>query len=368
MEGITVDEQANAVTFWPINNTFYKGRIVGSNVNMQGRSARDWEPIAVLNVRELKKGNRSASVEYVNHEMVRQAERYLQSGNKQAATDATSLANMTRVELMTEIINRMYKDVYLIEGVRQVPVPKLKLDYDIQLHIKRRGKQALVGKRQKGNVESPEFVQVSFDMVKFGKLQHVIDTADEDELSALISPMQTALDDVSQLISQDENLLIYDEMKNFSAQALADTWGAMNTNLDFSKRNPLDDITAVLETIHNNHGRGTVFASNLVTYGKYMSNTYLRGYQSALDRENGAGVGQLPAFPGVKRITDSDIGSGEVYIYDARAISYGVGPMVSETFRDPQAGVSGHIIRKWVQPIIPTKFRTAWGKKYTGAA
>lgn len=360
-------EPVRAVTYIPFTHKFYVGAIE-DGMNVQGKAEKNYEPIAILNEPELMKGNKQGALNYVNSEMLRQAERHSmgKSLSVQAAVDVVSLANITRVELMTEIINKMYKDTFLINGVRKINVPKLKLDYDVILHIKSRGKNALVKKRQAPDVEAPEFVQASFDMVKFGKLARMIDTPDEDELSALISPMQSALDDVAQVISQDENLLIRDEMAKFGDVAKA-SWAAKNTNNDFSLNNPLDHIDTEIERIQINHGRPNIFASNIRTFGRYKSNTHLIGYTNALERE-AQGVGGLPGYPGWTRITDVDLPDGKAYVYDQRALSYGIGPMVSESFRDPKQGVSGHVIRKWVEPLIPTLLQTAFGSEMTTLA
>ena len=358
---LTEKLSANAVTYVPHTGKFYSGSLDLPGMDFTGKHEKNYEPIAVLRKGNLSK-DRAAAVEYTNHEMLRRAERAGTSHS--ASVDNVSLANMTRVELMTEIINRQQKETFLIQGVRPIPVPKLKLDYDIQLHVKSAGKT--VGKRQKPHTEAPEFVQASFDMVKFGKLARLIDVADEDELSALISPTSTAIDDVTQAIDQDENILIKNELAKFGGVAKA-SWSGKNTDANFSANNPLDHITEEIERITKLHGRPKTFVSNLTTLGKYLSNTHLRGYTEALDRE-GQGVGGLPGFPGIKRITDVDIPTGEAYIYDTRALSYGQGPMVSESFRDALAGVSGHVIRKWVEPLIPTKLKTDFGTKMTGLA
>lgn len=377
----SLNQNADAVTYIPYTHTFYVGSVgEGKYDDFSGRKAAAFEPIAILHPEKLAwhfqggvktrnlQAARSEAIEYVNTEMLRQAERHLQgkSNNLQAATDSTSLKNITRVELMTEIINRQYKDVYLINGVTQRAVPKLKLDFDLQIHVKTRGSGALVKKRQKSMVEAPEFVQVSFDMVKYGKLQRVIDTTDEDELSALISPMSTALDDIAQVISQDENLLIKDALASLVDKSKG-SWSAMNTDGNFSARNPLADLTTEIERIvaSPNHGRPKIFASNLSVLGTYLSNTFLRGYTQALDRDNDSGVGALPGFPGLTRITDVDLPANKAYIYDPRAIQYGLGPMISESFRDPQTGVSGNVVRKWVQPVVPTTLATAFGAELT---
>jgi len=379
--------ESNAVTFIPYTGKFYVGALENNNMNFQGRSEKNYEVIAVLHKGKLAKHrqantqgwihdhgyNRLEAVEFVNKEMVRQADRARKyqsatgnSHNLQAAIDNTSLANITRVELLTEIINRQYKDTFLIEAVRKIPVPKLKLDYDIMLHV-RPNKDARVPKRQKPNVENPEFVQAKFDLAAFGKLSRMIDVADEDELTALISPSTTAIDDISQVISQDENLLIKNTMKEFSDVAAPGTWDVRTG--DFSDNNPLDDISKEIERIAGspNHGRPNIFVSNLTDLGKYLSNSHLIGFTNAIDRE-GQGIGTLPGFPGLKRVTDVDIDANNVFLYDQRALTYGEGPMVSESFRDPQRAVSGHVIRKWVEPLIETTLKTAFGTELTGVS
>ena len=367
--------KAQAVTYIPYTKSFYIGALESGGMSFQGRAEKNYHKIAILKPDKLQKirdaaglltngpnYDREAAVEYVDNEMVRQATRAAKGKSHQAAVDNVSLQNITRVELLTEIINKQYKDVFLVEGVRRIPVPKLKLDYNVILHIKTRGKGALVPKRAKPEVEAPEFVQASFDLAKFGKLTRIIDTPDEDELTALISPTQTALDDIAQVLSQDENLLIQDEMVKFGDVA-GSSWSARTG--DFSDNDPLDQISTEIERITKNHGRVNIVATGIRQLGKYFQNSHLIGFTNALDRE-GQGVGTLPAFPGIKRITDVDIADGVAFIYDQRALSYGEGPMVSESFRDPQAAVSGHIIRKWVEPLIPTILKTAFGTELTG--
>jgi hypothetical protein len=358
--------KSEGVTYIPATQKFYAG-VIEKDMNVEGRHGQVYHEIAKLNLQALKKGDRENAVEYTDNEMVRRADRYLQAqsgDNFQADNDIVSLANMTRVELLTEIINRQYKNVYLINGVRKVPVPKLRLDYDIQIHLARRGKQALVPKRQRPETEMPEFVQASFDLVKYGKLARIIDTTDEDELSALISPLNTALEDLAQVLSQDENLLIRDDgLETFGNVSGAD-WSARNASGNgFSTNNPLDQISTELERIVNNHGKPDTIVTNMRQFGTFKSNSFLIGFTEALDRENEGGMGSMPGFPGLRRITDSDIASNLAYVYDSRALSYGEGPMITESFRDPKAGVSGHVVRKWVQPVVPVKFQTAWGSR-----
>lgn len=363
-----------AVTYSPYSNKFYVGTLGDENFNIEGKLEKLYEPIATYHpskVSMIPDGSgglvegpnfdRNAAVEYTNYEMLRRAERAQKKGlNFQAAVDNVSLANITRVELLTEIRNREYKQVFLINGVDRIPVPKLKLDYDIQLHIKTRGKGALTPKRQKPGAEAPEFVQANFDMVKFGKLARLIDTPDEDELSALISPTQKAIDDISQVIGQDENSLILSEGLDQFATVSKASWSAFSA--DHNTNSPLIHIAQERKRIVKNHGRPNVIVMNSVQWAHMVGNTFVKGLEQMFKQEQ-PGVFGFDKLPGFKFIIDEDILDAVAYIYDMRGLTYGEGPMVSESFRDPQAGVSGHVIRKWVQPLVPTKFKTAFGTK-----
>lgn len=368
-----------AVTYSSYTNKFYVGTMGDEAFNIEGKLEKLYEPIATYHpskvtmipdgTGKLVEGpnyDRNAAVEYTNYEMLRRAERAQKKGlNFQAAVDNVSLANITRVELLTEIRNREYKQVFLINGVDRIPVPKLKLDYDIQLHIKTRGKGALTPKRQKPGAEAPEFVQSSFDMVKFGKLARLIDTPDEDELSALISPTQKSIDDISQVIGQDENAIILsDGLDQFGSVAKA-SWSTFTA--DHNTRSPLVDIATERARIVKNHGRPNVIVMNSIQWAIFVGSTFVKGHEQLFKQEQ-PGVFGFDKLPGFKFIIDEDILDGNVYIYDMRGLTYGEGPMVSESFRDPQAGVSGHIIRKWIEPIVPTKLKTAFGTKMTGTA
>lgn len=387
--GRSLGKLANAVTYSPYTHKFYAGAI-GEDYNVEGRAQNGLEAIAVLDPSKLSKlpsevsggradgpksgkifqagvYDRKSAIKYLDDRMVDRAYQY-QKGNPnyQGASDVVSLANLTRVELMTEIIDRQYKDVFLINGVRKVPVPKLRLDFDIQLHIKRRGTGALYPKRQRINVEAPQAVQAHFDMVAFGKLARNIDTTDEDELSALISPLSIALEDLAQIMSQDENLLIQNSMVTSFDSIAGTDWGAYSSGA--STNNPLDDVTTQVERIVDNYGKPMLFATEMRTLGKWLSNLRVRGLFPALDRDNNGGVGNLPGFPGLTRITDTDLPYGYAFIWDQRALSYGEGPMISESYRDPQSGVSGHVIRKWVEPLVPSPLSTDWTTMLTGVA
>lgn len=370
--------EAHAVTFVPATNGFYVGAIDTPGMDLQGRKEKDYHKIATLHPEKLQKVyqgakwipgpkyDRIGAVEWKDNVMVRQALRAnkMESPNDlQASVDETSLANITRVQLLTEIVNQQYKEVFLINGTTQIQVPKLKLDYDVQLHISTRGKNALVPKRQRGRVEAPEFIQTKFDLAAFGKLQRMIDTADEDELSALISPTQKAIDDITQVISQDENSLIKDTLADFTDKAKA-SWSALNAGNDFSLNNPLIHIADERKRITKNHGRVNTMVLNSVQWAKFVSNTNIKGY-TEMFRQEQPGVMSFDKLPGITFIIDEDIADAFAYIYDRRALTYGVGPMVSESFRDPFSAVSGHVIRKWVEPKINATLASAFGSELT---
>lgn len=370
--------KAEAATFIPYTNKFYVGAVGESEYDdFQGRHESQYEPIATLNPKKLaliesRQGyyvdnpnftTLAEALDITNYEMERKADRYIAAHGHhyQAEVDSTSLSNITRVQLMTAIRNEMYKQVFLINGVDKIAVPKLKLDYDVQLHIKTRGKGALVPKRQRPQLETPDFIQTKFDLAAFGKLTRLIDTADEDELSALISPTQKAISDISQVIGQDENSLILDALDTFGV-VVKGSWSAFTG--DHNTRSPLVDIATERSRIVKNHGRPNIIAMNSILWADFVGNTFVKGLEQMFTQA-APGVMSFDKLPGFTFILDEDISNGVAYIYDKRALTHGEGPMVSETFRDPQAAVSGNIIRKWVEPIINSTLKTAFGTKMT---
>ena len=268
------------------------------------------------------------------------------------------------MELSTAIINELYKRVYLHNVANMIPVPKLKYDYNVILHMKRRGKDALVGPRQKSQVEAPEFAQTNFDLVKYGKLQRTIDVPDEDELSALLSPSKHMISDVTQVISQDINeLLLVDGLQQFKAETKG-SWSALSSTGNLSARNPLEDIATEMQRININHGIADTLGMNQITYAKFAGNTYIKGYESMLDQKN-PGIFTNSKIPGLTFVIDPDIPNERACIFDRRALTVGDGPMVTEAFRDPREGVSGHVVRKWIQPLVSDTLKSAFGTYMT---
>ena len=346
-----------AVTYSPFTNKFYQGTFDG--VDKAGNGITDFEHdsnltvIAKLHPEHLAPGkDRSAAVEPVAYEIYRQAEREHKSLS--AAVDKTSLDNITRVELLTEVINRMHREFWLIKGCTPIPVPKLKLDLPIQ------GKYVAskkVPKRQAATVKASTFTQANFDLWK-----NVVDldSPDEDEYSALISPLSFDLQQAADVLSQAENEQIYaDGLSSFGDSTLG-SWSAHTAGV--STRNALTDITSALDTLIKkpNFARPKYIAMNGITYSAYASNSWVQGSAFVNDREV-IGMIPLPKVGGIIAIVDPEIPSGEAILYDPRAMLIGQGPMVSETYRDARAGVSGNVIRKWIQPMVPTDLQSKFG-------
>jgi hypothetical protein len=350
----------DAVTFSPYTNKFYQGSIVNEKETGDGfdfKHDNGLTVIAKLNPQAFAKGDRSAAIIPVAHEIYRKAER--EYVNRTAAVDATSLANITRVELLTEVINRMHREFHLIKGVTPVPVPKLKLDLPVQGKYTASKK---VPKRQPATVKSSTFTQASFNLWK-----NVVDldSPDEDEYSALISPMAFDLQQAADVLSQAENEQIYaDGLVNFGASSLG-SWAAHTTGV--STRNALTDVASALETLIKtpNFARPKYIAMNAVTYSAYASNSWVQGSAFVQDREI-QGLVPLPKVPGIQALIDAEIPAGIAVMYDPRAMLFGQGPVVSETYRDERAGVSGNVIRKFVEPLVPTDLRSKFGVKFTG--
>ena len=351
-----------AVTFSPYTNKFYQGAIVGETETGDGfdfRNDGNKTVIAKLNPKMLLPGaDRSAAVIPVGHEIYRQAER-ASGTNRSAGVDTTSLDNITRVELLTEVINRMHREFFLIKGTTPVPVPKLKLDLPVQ------GKYVAskkVPKRQAATVKASTFTQANFDLWK-----NVVDldSPDEDEFTALISPMAFDLQQSADVLSQAENeQIMADGLTNFTEQALGD-WAAHTAGV--STRNALTDVATELDTLIKtpNFARPKLIAMNAITYSAYASNSWVQGATFVQDREI-TGLVPLPKVPGIQALIDPEMPAGVAVLYDPRAMLLGQGPVVSEQYRDERAGVSGNVIRKFIEPLVPTDLRSKFGVKLTG--
>ena len=285
---------------------------------------------------------------------------------RQAALNMTSLANITRVELSTFILNEMYKKVFLHHGVTMIPLPKLRYDYPVVQHMKRRGKDALVKKRQPAHVEASEYRQVRFEADLYGRLQRVIDVPDEDEYVAKLSPMKLQLSQMSKVMSQDVNLIMLEDgYEKFKAVPKASWKTFAATGTDTNTRNPLDDIAVEDERINLNHGVADTLAVNKVTYTALASNTFLRGFLT-MWKQHGPGLRSIDQLGDIQIIIDNDIAPGDAFYYDKSALTVGDGPMVTEAYRDAQAAVGGQIIRKWLEPKMDSILANGFGTRMTG--
>lgn len=357
---------ASAASYVPATGKFYHGAI-GADFDVSGRREKDYHPIASLNKQAMRDGDFENILTPIDYESYRRWERVNRQGsldeilnNKQAAVDFTSLANITRVELMTAILNELYKETHLNKGANFIPVPKLKLDYDVMLHIKTRGKGALVKKRQKSTAEAPEFVQTNFDLANYGKLQRLVDIPDEDEMTALLSPTKHMISDITQVMAQDINQLILEDGIQKFKSVTKGSWKTLAGSGNQSSRNPLEDIAEERKRITKNHGRVDTAALNSVTWAHFTSNTFVRGYEHML-KQLQPGVMSFEKLPGISFIIDEDVPDSVMALYSRKALTVGDGPMVSEAFRDAQEGVSGHVIRKWIQPLVNSKLKDAFG-------
>lgn len=370
-ESVATRLDAKAVSFVPATMTWYHGAF-GADYDVSGRKSSEYYPIAKINKQAMLKNDIDGIIVPLDHENYRRWERAQRSGdikqaglNRQGALGETSLANITRVELSTSIINELYKEVYLHLGCNMVPVPKLKYDYDVIVHMKTRGKKSLIQKRQKAQVEAPEFIQTQFDLANYGKLQRVIDIPDEDELTALLSPTKHMISDVTQVLAQDINSLILEDGIQQFKNITKGRWDDISTSGNLSKRSPLVDIATERKRITKNHGRINTIAMNSVTYAHFVGNTYIKGYEQMLKQEQ-PGVFTFSKLPGVTFLIDEDIPDAAACLFDKKALTVGDGPMVTEAFRDAKEGVSGHVIRKWIQPLVNTKLKENFGSYMTG--
>lgn len=332
--------QQIAVTYSPYKKKFYAGAL---ETGVDFDKDQNYEPIAKLNP-ERKLGD--GRLEFIAHELVRRAERERRagySGNKPftAAIDAPSISTITVVDLAQEVIGKEWRDYYAIQACRRIPVPKLQLKLPIQTKYAASKKvPELVAPVEQASTWST----VSLDLYK-----HMVDifASDEASLKGTIEPLMFDIDQAAGALSEAWNEDIVTEIETYTAAAKGD-WGAMNTNGDFSNRNPLDDLVAELKTITDLHFRPNTLTMDSRVMSDYLSNTFVNGYNEAKDRDV-LGVFALPKMAGVTVVADVGFTDTVATFFDMRTMLFGEGPLVAETYRDPRRSANGYVVRQWGQ-------------------
>ena len=328
----------SAVTYYPGTKKFYTGSI---NIEKGADFTHDqnYEAIAQWTP-ERKWGD--GQIEFIDGgvEMKRQAERQFRQGN----LDETSLGNITVIGLLTEVIRKQWRTFYAINATRRVPVPKLQLEVPIT-------------DKFTASKKVPEFVEPDQKTNKFTqanlrlwKNMVSIYESDEAQLKATIEPMSFEIDQAAGALGSAANDQIITEILTGTNASKGD-WGAMTTNADFSARNPLDDITDVITTITGNHFRPNVLCTHPRVMSDYLSNTFVNGYENALDRVT-EGVFPLPKFPGITAVVDLGFTNTIATVLDTSVMLLGEGPTTAEAFRNPLQSADGWVIRQWLEPNL----------------
>lgn len=345
-----------AVTYSPRTKKFYAGAL---ETGVDFDKDQNYEPIARLNP-ERKMGD--GRLEFIAHELVRRAERERAqgySGNKPytAAIDAPSISAITVVDLAQEVIGREWRDFNAIQACRRIPVPKLQLNLPVQTKYS--------ASKKVPELEEAELKESQWATVALSLFKHVVEilASDEASMKGTIEPLMFDIDQASGALSEAWNQDIVTEVETFTAAAKGD-WGALNTNNDFSARNPLDDIVAELKTIGNNNFRGNTVTMGLRVASDYLSNTFINGYAEAKNRL-GPGVYSLPKFEAVNLVIDLGFTDTVATLFDQRAMIFGEGPLVAEQFRDTKRGANGYVVRQWGQP---KKVTNNAGRKLTSVS
>tara|TARA_B100000029_G_scaffold485114_1_gene538063 strand:+ start:100 stop:1134 length:1035 start_codon:yes stop_codon:yes gene_type:complete len=336
------------ITFSPYTKKFYEGAWDRDGTDF----TKDYgmTAIAKLNVeKELGDGR----IEPINYEMFRSAERAYKSGN----IDATSLSNITVIDLLSEVIRREWRDFNAVQAVRKIAVPKLQLNVPI---ANKYAASKKVPELQEADQKSNTFTQAQ---LRLWKNVVSIYESDESRLKATIEPMAYEIDQAAGALAQAANEQIVTEIESLTAAAKGD-WGALNSDGNFSARNPLNDIVAEVDTIVSNHFRPDVLCVHPRVISDYLSNTFIHA-STRPDDQQVSGVFDLPKFPGIKSVVDVGFTSTVATLFDSRTMLLGEGPTVAEQFRDPHRGADGWVIRQWLQPKKTTNDA---GRKLTGVS
>ena len=334
------------ITYSPYTKKFYEGAWDRDGTDF----TKDYgmTAIAKLNVeKELGDGR----IEPINYEMFRSAERAYKSGN----IDATSLSNITVIDLLSEVIRREWRDFNAVQAVRKIPVPKLQLNVPI---ANKYAASKKVPELQEAAQKSNTFTQAQ---LRLWKNVVSIYESDESRLKGTIEPMSYEIDQAAGALAQAANEQIVTEIESLTATACGD-WGALNSDGNFSARNPLDDIVTAVDTIVGNHFRPDTLCVHPRAISDYLSNTFIHAATRPDDRQI-SGVFDLPKFPGVKSVVDVGFTSTVATLFDSRTMLLGEGPTVAEQYRDPHRGSDGWVIRQWLQPKKTTNDA---GRKLTG--
>lgn len=326
----------NGVSFF--NNVFYEG------VHDDERTGFDYShdnytPLARYHpTKEVGNGQ----LEILHQETWRKAERAIASGN----IDEDSIANITVIDLLREVIRREWREFNARQACRTIPVPKLQLNVPITDKYTASEKvPELVAADQKSNA----FTQAQLRLWK-----NVVDIyeSDESRLKATIEPLQFEIDQAAGALGLSANGQIVTAVEGGTTSSKGD-WGTVNGTHGRSDRNPLDDIIASFTTINGNHFRPNVLTMHPRVAGDYLTNTFINGQMPPGNMEP-YGVFELPKFPGIKAVVDQSFTNTYATLLDSRAMLLGEGPTVAEQFRDPHRGADGWVIRQWLHPLLTT--------------
>lgn len=325
-----------AVTLF--NGTFYEGNLsIEKGADFTHDSS--YSKLAILNAdRNIGDGR----IEFVDAgiDTVRRAERAFRQGN----LDETSLSNITVINLLQEVVRRQYRDYHAIQAMKRIPVPKLQLDVPIS--------DKYTASKKVGEFVEPDQKTNKFTVASLRLFKNMVSIyeSDESQLKATIEPLSYEIDQASGALAKAANEQIVAEIETATTAAKGD-WGAMTTNADFSARNPLDDITDVVNTMQDLHFRPDTICMHPRVASDYLSNTFINGYNNAVDRQ-GAGTYPLPKFPGLKTVSDLGFTSTVATVLDSNTMLLGEGPMVAEQFRNPLQSADGWVIRQWLHPLL----------------
>ena len=336
MSQMTAEQGRPGVSFF--RNKFYLG-VHDDPVHGFDYSHDDYTPLARYNP-DRKVGD--GQIEILHHETWRSAERAIASGN----IDATSLTNITVIDLLREVIRRQWREFNARQATKTIPVPKLQLNVPItDKYTASTEVPELVAADQKSNV----FTQAQLRLFK-----NVVDIyeSDESRLKATIEPLNFEIDQAAGALGLAANDQIALEIETATTAGKAD-WGTVNATHGRSDRNPLDDILAEFTVINGNHFRPNRLCMHPRVAGDFLTNTFINGQLPPNDMEP-FGTFSLPKFPGIMAVVDQSFTDTAATLLDTSVMLLGEGPTVAEQFRDPHRGADGWVIRQWLHPLLTT--------------
>jgi hypothetical protein len=174
--------------------------------------------------------------------------------------------------------------------------------------------------------------------------------------------IDTAVTDFKRLKAHKIAVLLGNISGTQTGPGTADHTGWATFTTDHNINSPFFDIGAVSDIIFANNGAPNILASNDKTWRIFSQSTYVKGVLQAVplpDMSLAKILTAVPGLPGFTWFIDNEMATGNIAVFDKRAVAMLQGPVRTAQYRLELSGVDGYVYRDWNLPIIMVPGRTA---------